>query len=1016
MTAPFDGSGRGGPALRALPPEPWHRRFQSLMPFRVREILLVSSAYDAFVLEEDGSLTDRLFYEYSELSLSWAPRLTHAPTVARALELASERRFDLVITVVKVADGDAADLSRRVKARHEDMPIVLLIFDEADLAAFPGAAPPPGVDRVFLWTGSASVLIAAIKLTEDSKNVLHDTRAAGVQVIAVVEDHIRSYTSFVALLYAELLTQAGSLIGEGLNDLHRLLRMRARPKIVLATDFHQAASLIHEHGGFLCALMTDLAIPRGGIIAPDGGFELGRVARELDPDLPILVQSAEHDAEARSDELGAWFVDKHAVDFRAQVRSFLKEAVGFGDFVFRLPDRTEVGRARDVYELEQLLRTVPAEAITYHASKNHFSIWLRARSMFALAARIRPQTLEDFADVEALRDSLVAALEHSRLQDQQGVITDLSARQTGPANRFVRIGRGSVGGKGRSVAFLSTEIVRHGLLERFDGLEIRIPKTVVLGTDAFDAFMEGVEQSELAGLGSDDEVIERVQQGHFPEPSERKLRTAFERLRGPLAVRSSSLLEDSRFQPFAGVYATYMLPNVHPDADVRFDALKRAVMAVYASTYWRAARNYLAGTPHDPDDQKMAVVIQQLVGRRFGDRFYPALSGVAQSYNYYPVGAQRSEDGVAHIALGLGHTVVQGGAAIRFSPAAPTVLPQFPTAESFLRGTQTELWALDLSSSNFDPCAGPEASLVHCDLKTAEEDGTLELAGSVYSAADDVIRENLALSGPRVVTFHNVIKWNAIPLAAALSEVLWLLRDAVGGEVEIEIALDAAPLGQRETAGEARTPRLYLLQLRPMTMHHAQGPAHPISDLDEADAVCRTDVALGHGSYPGISDIVYVVADRLDMASSRAFAARVRALNDQLARSNRPYVLIGPGRWGTTDPTLGIGVVWSDIAAARVIIETPIGTRRVEPSQGTHFFRNITAAKVGYLTIEDRDGSRLDRAWLDALWQRAGGGSSAVRHLALDAQLGIFLDGTTGTAIITRPASKGDMAADGKTV
>jgi CheY-like chemotaxis protein len=988
------------------PPEPWHRRFQALMPFRVREILLVSSAYDAFVLEEDGSLSDRLFYQYSELSLSWAPRITHAVNTERALQLLSRRRFDMVMTVVRIGDTDADELSRTIKERHHDIPVVLMIFDEADLQLFPGGRIPITIDHVFQWSGSAATLIAAIKLVEDQRNVRHDTRTAGVQVILVVEDKVRAYSSFLGILYPELLQQAGSLIAEGLNDFHRLMRMRARPKVVLATDFENGLAAFNHLRDHICALMTDVSIPRDGVEEPQAGLDLARLIRHGHADAPILFQTAEADAKPRANELGAWFVRKNSPRFHARVRNFLQEALGFGEFVFRLPDRTEVARASDTYEMEQALLHVPPESVAYHARRNHFSVWLRARSMFALADRIRPRTLAQIDDdVEQLRSDLVAVLQEARWQEQEGVITDFSPRLHAPQNRFVRVGRGSIGGKGRSVAFVNTQIVRHGLLDRLAGLQIRIPKTVVLGTDVFDEFMAQLDVDELLEL--DDEAITEAFLAHpLPPDAVHDLRAAFDDLSGPLAVRSSSLLEDSRFQPFAGVYATYMMANNHPDPDKRFAEMCRRIKAVYASAFWHEARHYLAGTPHEAEDQKMAVLIQQVIGGRFGERFYPHLSGVAQSHNYYPVGAQLAEDGVATIALGLGHTVVGGGVALRFSPGAPTSRPQYPTAESFARGSQASFLAIDLTAEvPGQPLGAPESTLMRSDLAVAESDGTLDFVGSVYCPEDDVIRDNLQLAGPRVVTFNNILKWNAVPLAEALSMLLKLLRDGVGEEVEIEFALDLADYGRDlPRKQKRRTPRLYVLQVRPMTSPELRGLALDLEATPDDHFVCRTDQSLGHGSIEDIHDVVYVDRASCDPHCSRQVAREVSAINAELHAEGRPYLLVGPGRWGTSDTTLGIPVAWYDIAGARVIVETPLASRHVDPSQGTHFFRNITGLRIGYLTVKDNASSWIDLDWLEQapLHERR----ERVRHIRLAKPVAIHLDGRSGSAAVLKPDAK----------
>ncbi len=986
--------------MESFPVVPWHRRFGQLMPFRVREILLVSSAYDAFVLEEDGSLSDRLFLEYSELNLSSAPRLSHAASKSEALRLLESRHFDLVITVVRIGDTDARKLSRIIKRKHQDLPVILLLFDAADLQHFPNQQIPHTIDWVFQWAGDAGLLIAAIKLVEDARNVKHDTDTAGVQVILVVEDDIDAYSNFLSMLYPELLSHSGSLIAEGLNRFHRLLRMRARPKIVLARDYEQGLLLFERHAGHVCALMSDIRIPRGGKIDPRGGIRLAKRVLELKPELPILFQSAETDLATLTKPLGAAHLVKKSHDFRPRVRTFLSQALGFGDFVFRLPDGTPVARARDTYEMEEALQHVPAESMMFHATRNHFSLWFMARSMFELAHRLRPRVFDDRKDIEVLREELVAVLQQAHQREQEGVITDFSARYTGPHNRFVRVGRGSVGGKGRGIAFVSALIVRYGLLDRYEGLQIRIPKTVVIGTDVYDHCLEKLDMPRVLAARSDDEVTSMWRDIDLPSEVVSDLWAAVNELKGPLAVRSSSLLEDSRFQPFAGVYATYMLPNNHADPAERLAQLCQAIQSVYASVFWREARTYVAGTPHEVDEQKMAIVIQQVVGKRYGDRFYPHMSGVAQSYNDYPIGKQKPEEGVAHVALGLGHIVVGGGSSLRFSPASPTVLPQYANAESVHRASQREFWAVDLSHPDLPVTTDAEASLKRHPLEVAQQDGPLSLAGSVYCEDDDVIRENLKLAGPRVVTFNNLLKWNAVPVSLALSEILALLRERIGAEVEIEFALDMADWGRSMPKRVKRQdPRLYILQVRPMAQRELGAAPVDFDNVSDAALLCRTDMSLGHGSIETVRDIVYVTAHRTDPAMGRAVIERIDEINHRLAKEQRHYMLVGPGRWGSSDPYLGISVHWPNISGVRVIVEQPMEGRHVEPSQGTHFFRNVTARRIGYLTVRDSAESWLDLGWLDE--HEAVFEDELVRHVRLAEPIGVYLDGPRGRSVIS---------------
>jgi hypothetical protein len=775
------------------------------------------------------------------------------------------------------------------------------------------------------------------------------------------------------------------------------MRMRARPKILLADTHERALAHWQRYRESMLALMTDVRLPRGGREDPEAGLALARLVRGEDPELPILFHSSEHGMKERADELGAWFVDKNSQKSPGQVRAFLKDWLGFGDFVFRLPDGREVGRARNTYEMEQALLRVAPDSLAFHAARQDFSRWLKARSMFDIAELIRPLTLAHFDGIEQVRRYLVNVLQEARAQDQEGVITDVYAPPTGSENRFVRVSKGSIGGKARSVAFVNSMIVEHGLLERFPGLEIRIPKTVVIGTDEFEWFMAQEGGGRILDQGDDRAITSRFLALSLRPELRRDLRAAFLALRGPLAVRSSSLLEDSRFRPFAGIYSTFMLPNNHPDPEVRFEELASAVKAVYASTFSRAARTYLAGTPHAIEDEKMAVIVQQVVGHTRGPRYYPLLSGVAQSYNYYPVGHQKAEDGVAIIALGLGEMVVSGGTALRFSPGAPEVLPQFASAEDWLEHGQRQFYALDLARPEVDLLSGPKSSLRLHDLRLAEEDGMLAWAGSVYSAEDDVIRDDLNRPGPRVVTFNNVLKHGMTPLADALSAVLRVLRDAMGGEVEIEFALNASPL---PVSGDGPKVRLYLLQLRPMASREQQELGVDLDAIEPEDVLCRTDRALGHGRVQGIRDVLYVRRGEAGAQQSRAVAEEIRQVAGRLTTDGVPFLLIGPGRWGTSDPSLGIPVEWAHIAGARAILEIPFGDRHTEPSQGSHFFHNLTAQQVGYLTMTPGASASLDRAWLDA--RPAVHESDLVRHVRLEEPLEVIIDGRRGAAVVLK--------------
>jgi CheY-like chemotaxis protein len=983
---------------------PWD--LHDLMPNRVREVLLVSSHYDAFILEEDGRLSDRIFTEYSELNLSNAPRITHVSTGAGAMQMLSERHFDLVLTMVRIPDTDVSAFARRVKASFPRLPVILLVLTEADLGQFPGGFDAQAIDHVFWWTGDAAIMLAIIKLVEDRLNVAHDLET-GVRAIIVVEDSVRYYSSFLSLLYVELMKQSESLVAEGLNDLHRLMRMRARPKVLLARTYEEAIALYDRYQESVIAIISDVRFPRRGEEDPGAGYELVKEIRAKEPDLAVLLQSAEPGSAEKAEELGTAHADKKSPHLLAEIRKFVNEALGFGDFVFRMPDRTQVARARHAYELEQLLRTVPAASIEYHASRNHFSHWLTARCMFSIAKKLRQWKVDDFGGPEAIRTFLIQLLEEARRVQQEGVITDYTSTRPGPIVQFVRVGKGSIGGKARGLGFVSSLIARHHLADRFPGLSIRIPQSVVVSTEEFDRFIE--DKQILAG-GRDSlthaTVFERCMDARLSTELRQKLRRAVATFAGPLAVRSSSMLEDSQLQPFAGIYATYMLPNNHPDPEERFGQICRAVKAVFASTFSEEARAYIARTPYSIEEEKMAVLIQEIVGQSHGARFYPHIGGVAVSYNYYPVGHQRAEDGLAMVALGLGQLIVQGGTGVHFSPSDPSILPQFGSARDYLRHSQKNFAALDLGQIDVDWRSKDGATHLY-ELDDAETDGTLSLVGSVYSADDDALRDDLRLKGPRLVTFHNVLRWNALPLAPALVELLSLVREGMGCAVEIEFAVDAGDWGQPAPVGRARRePTLFVLQVRPQATPILDGLVE-VEGYAPDQILCRTNRSLGHGIVDGIRDIVYVKRSDLQAPETPAVAEQVGQMNARLVEQKRPYLLVGPGRWGSSDPRLGIPVKWSQIAGAKVIVETSFADRVVEPSQGAHFFHNVTSFRIGYLTIADAERLTEDERLMDEAWlasQKIESETSEVRHVALDEPIRVLLDGRRSRGAIVKPA------------
>jgi len=984
-------------------------RLRNLMPYRVTEVLLVSSPYDAFILEQDGQLTEQVFREYRDLSLPAAPRFTHATTGEAAMGLLEERHFDLVLTMTSLADMDVNAFGRRVKARRAEQPVVLLALDRRALHDLRRTIDRTAIDGAFLWNGDSKILLALIKYVEDRKNVDHDI-AHGVRVIVVVEDSARYYSAFLGLLYKELVKQAQALYAGGVNEFLRQMYMSSRPKILLATSYEDGAALLDRYRESLLSLISDVRVPRGDELDPTAGLGLVRLARRVDDELPVLLQSADSEHATAAKEIGTAFLDKSSPGLLGELRDFLTHSLGFGDFVFRTADGGgEIARARGLGELEEKLAEVPDESIVYHARHNHFSIWLMARSEFELAERIRPQKISDFDTLAELRAYLVQVLREGRRATHRGVISDFR-RHDDVAESFTRLGMGSVGGKARGIAFLNLRLADMSPAD-FGGLTVRLPRTAVIATEAFDRFLDENELRKLALAGGDDrEIRRRFLAGRLPGKVTDDLRFLLGRLEGPLAVRSSSLLEDSMHQPLAGIYSTLMLPNSAAAVGERLRQVADAVKLVYASTFLDNARSYLETTGNRIEEEKMAVIVQELVGRRHGPRFYPTFSGVAQSYNFYPIGPQKPEEGIVHLALGLGRQVVDGGQALRFSPRHPEVLPQLDKPKVFLDRSQRGFWALDMSQDCCDPEADLYSSVRWYELDDAEEDGTLQVVGSVYSADDRRIRDDLSHDGPRLVTFNNVLRHKAIPLATAISKLLEVGKEGLGCAVEIELACEMGDWGRFAEAGrERQEPELHLLQIRPFAGHGWSTVGVPV-ELDPEDLLCASAHALGHGVERNVRDVVYVRADRWRAGDNRAIAEEVDGINRELRKLERPYLLIGPGRWGTADEWLGIPVRWSQISNVKVIVEASPAGYEVEPSQGTHFFQNITSLEIGYLALapgapEKPDGDEhLDRQWLDA--QPARAETDHLRWLELEEPLTVVLDGRHRRGVIALPGAE----------
>ncbi len=982
------------------------RKLTKLMPHRVREVLLVSSSYDAFILEEDGYLTERIFAEYRELNLTSSPRVTHASTGEEAIQLLQSRRMDLVITMRRLADMDVVSFGRRIKELYPKKPVVMLALDETELQNLPATLDRSAVDDVFLWSGDANILLAIVKIIEDRQNIDHDLKIAGVRVLIVVEDTVRYYSKFLGVLYNALLAHAQSLISEGLNDAQRIHRMRARPKILLTWSYDEAVELFERYQDNVLAVISDIRYPREGKRDPEAGYLLTQHIRQRSPDLPIVLQSADPLNAARADKLNVHFLDKNSTKLLEDIRSFLVHGLGFGDFVFRLPNGAEVARARDIEEMSRILPWVSAESLRFHAGSNHISTWLMARCEFEIARQVHARRLEDHHDSpDEIRQYLIKIFDNRRRDSRSGVITDFSRDKFNNYSTFTRLGSGSIGGKARGIAFLDAILHRGKLTKRFKGLPIKIPQTVVIGAGIFDDFLEENNLRTFAYHCQDDqEIAHRFIQARLPRSVRDDLRVVLQQFRDPLAVRSSGVLEDSAFEPFAGVYDTYMLPNQHDDLEVRLSQLCVAIRLVYASVFTSNARAYIQNTTHRLEEEKMAVIVQRLIGQQHAERFYPHFAGVAQSLNFYPISHQQPEEGVVLTALGLGRTVVGGGEALRFSPAHPNILPQIATPKAALRNTQRTFWALDMTQKDIDLSPGDDATLQRCSIADAEVDGTLRLVASVYCPEDDRIRDGLTHPGPRLVTFANILKAEVIPLAPAMRDLLEIGRKGMGRDVQIEFAVDMGDWGKPRRRGQKRQePVLYVLQMRPLGTPQVSGKIFE-EDIPREQLLCQTNQCLGSGLLKDIGDILYVKHDTFDPARTREIAAQVGEFNTKLHKEGRPYVLIGPGRWGSSDPWLGVPVQWSQINGAKVIIEASPEGYYVEPSQGSHFFQNITSLRMGYLTVPPAHAdSFIDWDWLDSCEATE---TEFLRHVRLSSSLEVRLDGRRPRGVILKPAPK----------
>ena len=965
--------------------------FVNLMMRRIYNVLIVANPYDAFMLEDDGRVEEKIYNEYVELGLRYPPTFTQVSTTEEAREVLRTMHIDLVICMPGNADNDAFSVARDIKAEFPHMHCIVLTpfshgitkrMENEDLSIF---------DYVFCWLGNTNLILSIIKLIEDKMNLEHDINEGGVQMILLVEDSIRFYSSILPNLYNYILAQSKRFATEALNRHSATLRMRGRPKVVLARNYEEAMALYERYSDNVLGVISDVRFPIHGEKDSEAGLKLMREIRQNDPYLPLILESSESENRAKAEAEGFRFVDKNSKKMSLDLRKILEEHFGFGDFIFRDPKtKAEIMRIHSLKELQDNIFKIPDDSMLYHISRNHMSRWLSARAIFPVSMFLKTVTWERLKDITAHREIIFDAIVQYRHMKNIGVVAVFDRMKFDAYSHFARIGEGSLGGKGRGLAFLDNIIKMHPEFNSLEGAKVQIPRTVVLCTDVFDQFMEQNNLYQIAlSDASDDDILRHFLRAQLPDSLIADFFTFFEAVKSPIAIRSSSLLEDAHYQPFAGIYSTYMIPYLD-DKYAMLEMLACAIKGVYASVYYRDSKAYMTATSNVIDQEKMAVILQEVVGKQYDGRYYPNISGVLRSLNYYPIGDERAEDGIASLALGLGKYIVDGGQTLRVSPYHPHQVLQTSELETALRETQTRFYALDTRHVGNDFKVDDGFNILNLKVKEAERDNSLNFIASTYDPYDQVIRDGLYDGGRKVISFAGVLQQNVFPLPELLQMSMCYGAEAMRRPVEIEFACNL---------NSDRTGSFYLLQIRPI-VDQKQMLDEDLAAIPDADCLLRSHNSLGHGVTEDVTDMVYVKTDdRFSAADNPTIAREIEKLNKEYLDRGTNYVLVGPGRWGSSDSWLGIPVKWSHISAARVIVEVALKNYRVDPSQGTHFFQNLTSFGVGYFTIdENRNDGCFHKATLDAM--PAVEETEHVRVVRFEKGLRIMMDGKKGEGVV----------------
>ncbi len=972
--------------------------YHDLTLFKVKEILLIANLYDAYSIEKEGRFSEYVLGEYQSLNLTSVPRITGVSSLEEATMELQNRHYDLIIIMMGVEKNMPVEIANRIKQDYPYIQIFLLVNNNQDLTLIKEKPERfKSFVKAFVWNGESRVFFAMIKYLEDKINVENDTKVGLVRVILLVEDSPDYYSRYLPMLYNIVLEQTKRIIEDvSTDELYKVLRLRARPKILIASNYEEACQILERYKDFLLCLITDMRFEKGGILDEDAGRYLVENVRRIHKDLPVIIQSSDKINSQKAYELRASFIDKNSESLSQDFRSFLTHYLGFGNFIYRDKEGNQIAIAKSLREFENYLKIIPDESLLYHAKKDHFSMWLMARGEIQAAKILNPEKVTDFSTPSEIRSHLIEVIQTFRNEQNKGKVIPFEETALADESNIVSLSPGSLGGKGRGLAFVNTLIYNFNFNQVVPEINIKAPKTSIIGTDEFEYFMERNKLAEEIINEPDYEVIKKkFVEARLTEGLIKKLKSVLKVIKNPIAVRSSGLFEDSLMQPFAGIFETYMLPNNHPDPAIRLVHLMDAIKLVYASIFSAMAKGYIEAIHYSLEEEKMAVVIQEVVGNRFENYYYPHISGVAQSYNYYPFAHMKPEEGFAVAAVGLGKYVVEGEKAYRFSPMYPTLDINSPKDQN--KNSQVDFIAVDLSRTEINLLEGDMAGLIQLDIYEAEKHGNLRHCASVYDAENNRIVPGLSQPGPRIINFSNILKYNYIPLAKTLEVVLDIVKEAMGCPVEIEFAIDL----NRDANNKCS---FYLLQIKPL-IGNAQDYSVDLNEFNRDDIILYSEKGMGNGLVDGIFDLIYVDPKVFDKSKTLEMVTEIDALNARMFAENRKYVLIGPGRWGTRDRWIGIPVVWPQISQAKVIVETSLEDFPLDASSGSHFFHNVTSMNVGYFSVlQEMKDNFIDYDFLRK--QHAIKETKYFRQIRFNQSLQVRMDGKKRISVITIDKSK----------